>query len=99
MTTRDLYVEDLDTGRRQSFHGGLFSLSIASAVWTAVIEQRPGVSPDGPTNCAQWDATVEGNVLIELIREAAASKRGNDDGPTAASIEAGHRYRLQFIEF
>jgi hypothetical protein len=97
MTTRDLTVEDLNTGHRRHYEGYLFDLSVANAVFTAIADHRPGVVAEGPANCAAWTATLNGDVLIELVRKASASSRGG--GPAAAEIDPTHRYRLSFLEF
>lgn len=97
MTTRELSLQDLDTGRRQYFDGYLLDLSFANTVFGAIADQRPGVVAEGSANCANWAATVDGQVLIDLIHETRASAR--QDGPVAADIDATHRYRLTFIEF
>jgi hypothetical protein len=96
MTTRDLTVEDLTTGRRRYYEGYLLDLALANTVFTAIVEQRAGVVTEGLANCAQWTATVDGPVLLELIQETRGSRGG---GPAAADIDPTHRYRLTFLEF
>jgi hypothetical protein len=104
MTTTDLWITNLSGGQSLHLHGGLFgpASAVAWVLMDFIAAGRATAHPDH-ADVADLEATVSGNLLVELLQETA---RRSTKPPTEGDghdivhrVNREHRYRIRFIEF
>ncbi len=103
MTTTDLWIADLSSGKRLGQHGGLFSpaLDVASVLLDLINAGK--LTPNGPVNVTNIELRMRGHQLIEVFleteRQTGRTLTESNGRRSTDCVTPGHLYEVAYSEF